>query len=53
MTHDELQVARERVKAWPVAERQFLTKLTEPEVALILTAVAALDLRPVDLEAKP
>lgn len=46
LSPDELTLARERVKAWPLEERQFLTKLTEPEVELILTGVALLDFRP-------
>lgn len=53
LTADELTVARERVKAWPVGERRFLTKLTEPEAALILEGVAVLDLRPVEDEPLP
>ena len=45
--HDaELQRARGRIRGWPLEERQFLTTLTEPEVTVIVLAVAVLDLRP-------
>lgn len=47
LTADELNLARKRIKAWPIAERRFLTKLTESEVELVLEGVAVLDLRPV------
>jgi len=50
LTPDELALARERVKNWPVAERRFLTKLTEHEAKLILEGVATADLRPVEEE---
>jgi hypothetical protein len=53
LTPDELALARERVKQWPIDERRFLTKLTEPEAQLVLEGVAALDLRPVEDEAEP
>jgi hypothetical protein len=50
LTSDELNLARQRIRAWPIPERRFLTKLTEPEVGLILEGVALLDLRPVEDE---
>ena len=53
LTADELHLARHRVKNWPIAERRFLTTLTEREAGLILEGVAALDLRPVEALADP
>ena len=50
LTAEELQVGRDRIKTWPLAERRFLTTLTEPEARLIVEGVALLNLRPFEDE---
>lgn len=45
---DELAAGRDRIRRWPHHDRVALTKLTEPEAALIVEAAGVLDLEPCD-----
>lgn len=49
LTAEDLHLARQRIKGWPIAERRFLTTLTEPEARLILEGVAVLNIGPVEV----
>ncbi len=46
MTPAEIELARARIKAWPLEERRALTKMTEREVKVIVLLTALLDIRP-------
>lgn len=48
MSDEEIQLARERIKRWPIEERRALARMTEQEVRTIALATALLDLRPVE-----
>ncbi len=50
LTPEQIELARERIKLWPVEERRFLTRLTEEEARTIMLAVALLDIRPAEGE---
>lgn len=53
MTEQERELARARVREWPVEERRALTRMTEPEVQAIALLTALLDLRPVEERGTP
>ena len=48
MSEEEIALARERIKAWPIEERRALSRMTEEEVRTIALATALLDIRPVE-----
>lgn len=48
LTRDELEVARERIRDWPLWDRTYLTHLTEGEARLVALATALLDIRPAE-----
>jgi hypothetical protein len=45
LTPHEINLARKRIMRWPRQDRVDLTDLTEPEVELVMLAVALLDMR--------
>ena len=48
MTREEIELARERIRRWPVEERRALSRMTEEEVRVIALATALMDLRPLE-----
>ena len=46
MTPSEIELARARIKAWPIEDRRALTKMREREVKVIVLLTALLDIRP-------
>ena len=48
MTQEEIELARARVRLWPIEERRALARMTEEEVKVIALATALMDLRPVE-----
>lgn len=48
MTPEEIELARERIRRWPIEERRALSRMTEEEIHTIALATALLDLRPVE-----
>lgn len=52
LTPDEIRVARERIRKWPIEERMALTRMTEHEVTMIMLLVALLDARPLKGDAQ-
>lgn len=49
LTAAEIQLGRARIRDWPKEEREFLTRLTEPEAEAIVLLVALLDIRPAEI----
>jgi hypothetical protein len=50
ITPEEITLARERVRQWPLEERKSLTRMSEQEARAILLLTALLDIRPVEDE---
>jgi hypothetical protein len=50
MTPEELELARERVRAWPLEERQSIARMSQQEARAILLLTSLLDIRPVEDE---
>jgi hypothetical protein len=48
LTGKELELARQRIRNWPTADRVELTDLTEPEAEAIVLLTALLNIKPVD-----
>lgn len=46
LTPEEIELARERIKLWPLEDRRALTRMSEEEARVIMLATALLDIRP-------
>jgi len=46
LTSSEIQLARVRIREWPIEERMALTRMTEHEVTMIMLIAALFDARP-------
>jgi hypothetical protein len=46
----EIELARERIRMWPLEDRRALSRMTEGEARVIVLATALLDIRPDDSE---
>lgn len=48
ITPEEIEVARERIKQWPLEERRSLVRMSQQEARAIMLLTALLDIRPED-----